>query len=241
MTTEETNYTPEPLPPAIEALLAPARVVLDQPEIVRARLLARARASLRRGDMVAYRPRRMGVLRLVFAAAAGVAFVTSVAGAYQMLRRPTPPTNEGVWQPVPPASIPSASPEATVGLPLAPSLPETPENPTSAVIDPQTSAAAHRSHLSRRERSGIEELRFLDRARQSEARGDYASVLVIAAEHERSFPAGRLAEEREVLRVKALVGLGRADDARRVAAKFRRQFPRSVLLQRIEDLSTTLR
>jgi hypothetical protein len=41
MTTKETTRTLEPLPPAIEALVAPARVVLEKPEIVRARILAR--------------------------------------------------------------------------------------------------------------------------------------------------------------------------------------------------------
>jgi hypothetical protein len=241
MNTEETTQTFEPLPPAIEALVAPARVVLDKPEIVRARLLARARESLQRGDIVALKPRRMGIFRLFFAAAAGVALVASVAAAYQVLRRPTPPSNGGMLRPAQPESIAPVLPKPTPGLPLTPSLPATPDNPAPAVLVPQTSTAAHRSNPSRRDRSGIEELRFLERARQSAAHGDYASVLVIAAEHERSFPAGQLAEEREFLRVKALLGLDRADDVRRVAAKFRRQFPRSVLLQTIEDMSATLR
>jgi hypothetical protein len=239
MTTEETTRMLEPLPPAIEALVAPARVVLDKPEIVHARLLARARESLQMGNIVALKPRRMGILRLFFAAAAGVALVASVAAAYQMLRRPTPPTDGD--RPAQPESIAPVLPKSTPGLPIAPSSLVTPDSPTPAALEPQTSGAAHRSNLSRRDRNGIEELRFLERARQSLAHGDYASVLVIAAEHERSFPAGQLAEEREFLRVRALVGLGRADDVRRVAAKFRRQFPRSVLLQTIEDMSATLR
>jgi hypothetical protein len=239
MTTKETTRTLEPLPPAIEALVAPARVVLEKPEIVRARILARARESLRLGKIAAPQPSRLGIFRLFFAAAAGVALVASVAAAYQMLRRPTPPTDAG--RPAQSVSMAPVLPKPTMGLPFAPSLPATPDNPKPVVLEPQTSAAAHRANLSRRDRSGIEELRFLERARQSAAQGDYASVLVIAAEHERSFPAGQLAEEREFLRVKALVGLGRADDVRRVAAKFRRQFPRSVMLQTIEDMSATLR
>jgi outer membrane protein assembly factor BamD (BamD/ComL family) len=76
----------------------------------------------------------------------------------------------------------------------------------------------------------------LSRARQADARRDYAEVLSVLSEHERTFPAGRLSEEREVLRVKALVGLGRTDQARRTAARFRRQFPKSVLLHKVDEM-----
>jgi outer membrane protein assembly factor BamD (BamD/ComL family) len=69
----------------------------------------------------------------------------------------------------------------------------------------------------------------LEPARQAVSAGNFASALGSIAAHERRFPHGRLAEEREALRVKALRGLGRADDARRAAAEFRQQFPRSVL------------
>ena len=44
------------------------------------------------------------------------------------------------------------------------------------------------------------------------------------------FPDGRLVEEREALRVQALAQLGRAAEAHEVAARFRRQYPRSMLL-----------
>jgi hypothetical protein len=56
------------------------------------------------------------------------------------------------------------------------------------------------------------------------------------ANHERHFPAGRLAEEREALKVTALLGLNRRDDARRVASQFRRRFPHSVLLPHMDDV-----
>jgi hypothetical protein len=92
-----------------------------------------------------------------------------------------------------------------------------------------------------REGRGIEELQLLDRARQADARGEYAAVLAIATAHERRFPGGRLAEEREVLRVKALVGLGRSNEAGEVAVRFRRHFPRSVLLPKIDDMLASLR
>jgi hypothetical protein len=98
----------------------------------------------------------------------------------------------------------------------------------------ERSAAPGASH--RPGRAAIEELRLLDRARQADARADYAGVLGIAAEHERRYPSGRLAEEREVLRVRALVGLGRSGEARQTASRFRHEFPRSVLLRKVDDM-----
>ena len=56
------------------------------------------------------------------------------------------------------------------------------------------------------------------------------------AEHARRFKNGRLAEEREALRVKALVGLGRMEDARRAAAGFKARFPYSVLLPAVSQM-----
>jgi outer membrane protein assembly factor BamD (BamD/ComL family) len=79
---------------------------------------------------------------------------------------------------------------------------------------------------------------LLQPARQAVSLGNFASALGSIAAHERRFPNGRLAEEREALRVKALRGLGRADDARRAATEFRKQFPRSVLSPQMAEPPT---
>ena len=62
------------------------------------------------------------------------------------------------------------------------------------------------------------------------ARQDFGAALAPIAEHVRRFAHGHLAEEREALRVKALSGLGRSEEARRAANAFESRFPRSVLL-----------
>jgi hypothetical protein len=113
-----------------------------------------------------------------------------------------------------------------------------PVEPAPAAVSSKASAS-HR--LTGKHLIAPEELRLLDRARRADARGDYPGVLAIAAEHARNHPTGRLAEEREVLRVKSLVGLGRGGEARQVAADFRRQFPRSVLRHKIEDMLASIR
>jgi hypothetical protein len=107
----------------------------------------------------------------------------------------------------------------------------------SARAEPvETPAPSVRPTAKSQQESGSEEIQLLSRARKADARHDYAEVLSVLSEHERTFPAGRLSEEREVLRVKALVGLGRTDQARRSAARFRRQFPKSVLLHKLDEM-----
>jgi hypothetical protein len=79
-------------------------------------------------------------------------------------------------------------------------------------------------------------LHLLRQARAAIARGDFAAGLSTIAEHTHRFKNGRLVEEREALRVKALAGLGRIDEARHAAAAFRARFPRSVLLPTVSQM-----
>ena len=234
-----TSRTPPPLPPALESWLAYEREIAPQPEMVRARALARAREALREGDVVFLAPRKAPapVRRLLYATAAGLVLMAGTAAAYQMLRRPAPvpPPAEGHTQVVSAVAEPapaSAPAQQTALEPVAPAAP---------AVSPKASAPSRRTGVTAKNQARLEELRLLVRARQADARGDYLSVLSVLSEHERSFPTGRLSEEREVLRVKALVGLHRGGEARQVAANFRRQFPRSVLLHKIDDMLASLR
>jgi hypothetical protein len=83
------------------------------------------------------------------------------------------------------------------------------------------------------------ELGLLQRAQAAYARRDLSGALALAAEHSRRFPDGRLAEEREALRVRSLAASGRGADARRAVAAFARRFPHSVLLPRLQQTSAT--
>jgi hypothetical protein len=83
------------------------------------------------------------------------------------------------------------------------------------------------------------ELELLRRARSDFASHDFSDALVLVAEHARRFPNGRLAEEREALRVRSLAGAGRDDEARRVLAAFAKRFPRSAFLPRLEETAHT--
>ena len=130
--------------------------------------------------------------------------------------RPTPPTPVTVAQlTAPPAPSPS-------GLRLE-------DLPRAPAATPSTSAtnAAHGEDLAK-------ERAVLDVARSALGRGDAANTLVATGEHERKFPQGALVEEREALAIQALATQGRRGDAQARADRFRKRFPRSMLLPAVD-------
>lgn len=67
--------------------------------------------------------------------------------------------------------------------------------------------------------------------------GDFAGALPWLALHARQFPGGRLAEEREALRIRVLVALNRSDDANRAARSFAHRFPGSALTPVLAEIT----
>jgi hypothetical protein len=213
-----------PLPPDVDALLERERVIPPLPAGQRARVLARAQASLATpvvgttASHVAPRTRWPAA-----AAAALVVGMAVAAAAYEIHARmaPAPATRPAAVAPVGEvvARVPAASrPAGAVADPIS--------TPASVVDAPVSSPAA----------TARAELRLLQQARFAVARRDFAAALSPIAEHTRRFKNGRLAEEREALRVKALSGLHRTEEARRAAAAFRARFPRSVLLPAVSQM-----
>ncbi len=70
-------------------------------------------------------------------------------------------------------------------------------------------------------------------------REEFAAALAAVVEHARRFRSGRLTEEREALRVKALSGLGLRDEVRRAAAEFGARFPLSPLLPAVNRMASS--
>ncbi|HVV52381.1 MAG TPA: hypothetical protein VHO06_22130, partial [Polyangia bacterium] len=128
------------------------------------------------------------------------------------------------------APPPPPGPEAPSIRAPAPGL------PAAQPAAPVSSARTLRPHRSiTPQESYAAELELLQRAQSEYASRDFADALVLVAEHGRRFPNGRLAEEREALRVRSLARAGRGDEARRALAAFARRFPRSVLLSRLQE------
>jgi len=158
----------------------------------------------------------------VFAAAAGVVLVLGAA-AYAARGWIAGPASRPPFHPAPSTAqqraVVTAAPET-----------ETPatEAPIRRRSGGKTSAATVRPTNA--------ELALLRTAREDVTRGDFAGALAVIAEHVRRFRNGGLVEEREALRVKSLVGLGRHEEARRAAVAFHARFPHSVFLSTFERM-----
>lgn len=79
------------------------------------------------------------------------------------------------------------------------------------------------------------EAKLLKRAWSALSSGDAKQTLELTREVERLHPGGALVEEREALRIQALVKLGLLADARTAARQFVVQFPRSVHRTHVES------
>jgi hypothetical protein len=76
---------------------------------------------------------------------------------------------------------------------------------------------------------------LLDVARGALARGEAREALVAADRHEKEYPAGALVEEREAIAIRALVAVGRRDEARQRAFAFERRFPNGLMLRAVKS------
>jgi hypothetical protein len=75
---------------------------------------------------------------------------------------------------------------------------------------------------------------LLERGRTALTRKDAAGALAAAQEHADRFPKGELVEEREALRIEALLMAGRSGEARAAFDAFRGTFPESILVPLLE-------
>ena len=142
---------------------------------------------------------------------------------------------------VPPAPIPAVvSAPVFEGPPLPTTRPAV--EPVSAAPVPApittTAAPSHPHHKATRshvaeaapeEESGLSaERALLDRARSSLALGDVKAATQSLHAHERRFPDGQLAEERESLAIRTLVASGHGAEARARGDLFKARFPTSM-------------
>jgi hypothetical protein len=102
-----------------------------------------------------------------------------------------------------------------------PSVPLAAPAPTSAVSTPAPSRRAE------------PEIETLQRARRLVSEKP-ADALLLTTQHAARHPRSEFTEEREALRIEALVRLGRGTEARRHFQTFAQNHPRSVYLRRME-------
>lgn len=210
----------------LRSLLDQEEQIVPIPQSARRRMLSRAEAALRTREYQAVRlPAPGSPARVPSAFAAGIVCLASAAGgaaAYGLVLR-------------------AHRTVATVAAsrPIAP-LRYDDVAPANLIIGPVERTTRSEASVRPRAEMGREELRVLEPARVAVARGEFAKAMRPIAEHARRFKEGQLAEEREALRVKALAGLGRTDEARRAAAAFVARFPRSPLLPTVINLRDSM-
>jgi len=212
----------------LEAIVEQGRQVPRAPDVVRARLIARARVAFAasvasavplppHSTGTAWRGRRVavaaGLLLVLATAAAGAALHARATRAVEGVPETPPPPEPRAVRGAPPPNVPA---EVSPELPSSPR----PQRPHRAVTTQESYAA---------------ELQLLQRAQSAYARHDFAGALALLAEHGHRFPNGRLAEEREALRVRSLARAGRSDQARRALAAFAGRFPHSAFLPRLRE------
>ena len=231
----QTNMNDPMTEEELAIVMAEGRHIGRAPDVVRARLLARAREAVATSRAAVpiivptaspWRGRRVAV------AAAGL-LVLSAAGAGATLYTRAPRSNE---------SEPEATPRAPQQRTRAPRRAAV-QAPAADITAPEPAvepAARPKVHSARKtltqQESYAAELRLLQGAQSDYTSQDFPDALVLLAEHARRFPDGRLAEEREALRIRSLEGAGRGDEARRAFAAFGRRFPHSALLPRLQQL-----
>lgn len=223
----------EGLPADVADLLARGRDQPDGPDpAVRARLRARILAPTLAGIPASGSPPgAAGTRTVALGKSVGLALATFALGVgsgvvlHAQLRRPAPasvaaPLTAPV-APAPQCPPPIAAAQAPSAARAAP--------PSNCPVAPGRAPDADADRGLGRERA------LLDQARATLVGGDPRAALGVLERHRRAFADGRLAEERDVLRVKALFAAGRTADAREAAASFLRKHPASLFRSTVED------
>lgn len=210
----------------VRALLESERSLPAVAGDLRSRAVRRARRAIVDGRAVALASVRPVRLRWALVAASVLVVGALATAAMELRPRRARSATAGVAPR--PAAVAASSRIAAPEPDLTAFEPPFEPPPGSRAARPPRRAPTRAEEYAR-------ELRFLRPAREALARDDFGSALAATAAHERRFPHGQLVEEREALRIVALSGARRGDEARRAAAAFRARFPGSLLQKRVDD------
>lgn len=172
----------------------------------------------------------------------GLAVVTLAISGAAVVSRSTPPTTgraaERALEP-PPASVVAAPPPvpALEDVPppvetIAAPLPK-PRKRVASVAPPAPAASMLPEPTVASGALG-EETKLVSAANAALRAGDGRAALAAIEDHQRRFPAGVLAEERDAQRVEAMCLAGQTAEARERAARFGRDRPGSPLLTKVK-------
>lgn len=141
---------------------------------------------------------------------------------------PVKPAATAVQSRTAPTVTPSGANEPPAAL-----APNGAPTPDGAPASSETAPSAARPAVAPPFRPAESEAEFLERARGALGQSP-AAALSLANQHRARFPAGVLAEEREVIAIEALKRLGRSAEAERRVEAFARRFPGSAYRKKLE-------
>lgn len=189
------------------------------------------------GAGVAVGAAKVGLAMKIGAAVALVGAVSVGTVAVTSSPRPAPTGLVATTSPPPPEATPSAPRARGTDLAPPPSAEPIVSAPSASAPAPRVSAPSPRASASAPviDEGPEAEVKLLERA-QDALRGRPAEALALSQEHARRFPRGMLGQEREVIAIEALAKLGRTDEARARADRFRARFPGSSHARRIDAI-----
>lgn len=164
-----------------------------------------------------------GETRVAASQAASSASVVAIASA--------PPAAPEASIDAPPEASIKAPPEASINAP--PPAPSPPLPPSHKPPPPRREPLGAAVASAAPEPPSEPEVALVARAHRALSSSP-ATALTLCDEHQARFAHGELAPEREVIAIGALAALGRRDDARARADRFRASHPGSAYLRRIE-------
>ncbi len=126
---------------------------------------------------------------------------------------------------VPPAPVSAEAPRPTMVAPSA--------QPTPGTAAP----SARPDATGTRDADLAVERTLIERARSAMVRGNPQDALLATREHAQRFPAGRFAEERDFITIRALAASGDKARARAAADAFRLRHPQSLLLPAVDEVA----
>lgn len=194
------------------------------------------------GEAPNEKPRR-GVASSTFRGArlAAVALLGGFAGASLLAALGARKAAQIVYVDRPAVQAPAVSPAlgaATSDEPVATA--DAPAVPSTTAAPEGASRRAHGEHISSTSTFSAERI-LLDDARRSLVQGEPQHALVLLARHRARFPSGLLSEERDAMRVEALVAASRYGDARAAAQAFRARNPHSLFRATVDSAVESIR
>jgi hypothetical protein len=229
----------KPLDADLALLLKSETRATPAPDAARARVLARVESTLLAGGggggahgggaptarQVGWSfARPLSLVSALLVGGAGGALLT------RALERPPTPVIVYVSRPS------SPGPSAPASLPASEGRMELPASVPAPGISARAAASAPEPHAGQL----AQERALLDVARTALGRGEGEETLTALGKHEKRYPNGQLAEEREAIGIQALLLLARYDEARARGGRFRQRYPGSVLLPAVEAALATI-